>query len=201
VAGRKTLKENKLDKQADIYGLVLAGGKSSRMGRDKASIVFHDLPQKDHVFKLLDTFCAEVFSSIGRNADLEEFKNPIRDQFDFATPLNGILSAFQFKKDIAWLSLPIDMPAIDAEIIKMLIAGRDKSRLATCFFDSTGEKPEPLLTIWEKKAADELRAFVSQGHLSPRHFLSISDVKILPSPGAHKLQNINTPDDRRGYNV
>lgn len=169
------------------------------MGRDKASIVFHDLQQKDHVFDLLNKFCSKVYSSIGSNADPKDFKNPIVDQFDFASPLNGILSAFEVNADIAWLTLPIDMPAVDAEIIKMLIAGRDKSRLATCFFDYTGKKPEPLLTIWERTAAVELPAFVKQGHLSPRDFLSVSDVKILPSPGADKLRNINTPNDLRTY--
>lgn len=171
------------------------------MGRDKASIVFHDLPQKDHVFNLLEIFCAKVHSSIGSNADPKDFKNPITDQLDFATPLNGILSAFQIQKDVAWLTLPIDMPAIDAEVIRTLIGGRDKSKVATCFFDSTGKKPEPLLTIWEKKAVDKLQAFVREGHLSPRDFLSISDVKILPSPGADKLRNINTQDDLRAYDA
>lgn len=199
--GRKTSKEDSLDKRADIYGLVLAGGKSSRMGRDKASIVFHDLPQKDHVFNLLDSFCAKVYSSISSHANPRDFKNPIVDQFDFDSPLNGILTAFQIGADNAWLSMPIDMPAIDTEVIRTLISERDKSKIATCFFDSTGKEPEPLLTIWEKRAADELRSFVREGNLSPRNYLSISDIKILPSPGGEKLRNINTQDDLRAYDA
>ncbi len=50
--------------QAPLYGLVLAGGFSRRMRRDKARLRIHERPQVEHALKLLSAFCAEVFVSI-----------------------------------------------------------------------------------------------------------------------------------------
>lgn len=169
------------------------------MGFDKSSISFHGSPQKEHVFHVLSFFCPKVYSSIGRDANPSDFKNPIPDSLDIDSPLNGILSAFLVNAEVAWLTVPVDMPCIDEKIIRTLLSGRDKSRLATCFFDSTGRQPEPLVTIWESAAAEHLRKFTGEGNISPRDFLARSDVKILPSPGADVLRNINTPDELRAF--
>ncbi|HCM76823.1 MAG TPA: molybdenum cofactor guanylyltransferase [Cytophagales bacterium] len=178
-----------------LYGLVLAGGQSTRMGRDKALLSYHGLPQRDHVFQLLSRFCKKVFTSVGHSKPNELVTNPIKDAFSIKGPLNGILSAFQQHEGVAWITMPIDMPLVNDQTIQLLIAHRDIEKVATCFYDSDGKNPEPLLTLWEPKAAHLLRAFYDEGKTSPREFLISADINLLRIPDVNLLKSINTPEE------
>jgi molybdopterin-guanine dinucleotide biosynthesis protein A len=73
-----------------LNGLILAGGKSTRMGQDKGMIDYHGKPQREYLVDLLKPYCLEVFISSKENIK----QNTIADHFDLDSPLNGILSAF-----------------------------------------------------------------------------------------------------------
>lgn len=187
-----------------IYGLVLAGGASSRMGNDKAELVYHGLPQKDHLLSLLNQFCAKTYISVGRNSR-PNVEGQISDKHSFVSPLNGILSAIDFKPDVAWLSVAVDMPDLAARHIKHLIEERDPSRDATCFLDAHGLLPEPLFTIWEPTITPKMSAFVDSGKISPRDLLLSVGAKMIRSTDGKLHANINSPDDlsewRRKRNI
>jgi molybdenum cofactor guanylyltransferase len=185
-----------------VKGLVLAGGKSSRMGQDKGTINYHGQPQREHLFELLKNFCDEVYLSC-KNADhIPDFLNPLSDQYEIESPLNGILSAFKKDSDAAWLGIAVDMPLVDAETIKFLIGSRGANKVATCFRDSDNKKPEPLFTIWEPRAYPLLLDFYNQGKISPRDFLQGQEILLLDVPDKKVLININSPEElnqfRRG---
>ncbi|MEQ8363546.1 MAG: NTP transferase domain-containing protein [Cyclobacteriaceae bacterium] len=180
-------------KTTPLCGLVLGGGLSVRMGADKAYLNYHGKPQRDYAFELLDQFCGRTYFSI--NAQATSDKNTITDAYPFKGPLNGILSAFKHQPDAAWLTLPVDMPFVDETIIQFLIDHRDVTKVATCFYDSEGKLPEPLLTIWEPSCALLLKAFYDEGKTSPRDFLKTANIKLLQVPNKKALKNINTPSD------
>lgn len=180
-------------KASDINGLILAGGRSSRMGVDKSSIQYHGIPQRDYLYTILEKFCVKVFVSRGQNSNAEDTGRMITDAFPFDGPINGILSAFQSDNTVAWLTVPIDMPNVDEQLIQTLIRHRDTNKVATCFYDSDGNKPEPLLTIWEARARAALLAFVDHGNISPREFLMANPIHMVRVPSASSLLNINTP--------
>lgn len=190
--GRAILKEMK-PKVLPLNGLVLGGGRSSRMGKDKASLDYYGQPQKHHVFQLLEKFCDLVYYSANSQATPEN--TTIADAYPFQGPLNGILSAFKHSPETAWLTVPIDMPLVDEAIIQFLIDQRDTKRVATCFYDSEGKQPEPLLTIWEPSCAVLLKSFYDEGKISPREFLKTANIKLLQIPDRKALTNINTPGD------
>ncbi len=187
-----------------LFGLILAGGKSSRMGFDKGSIDYHGKPQREYLFDLLGKYCNQVFTSCKNSNDIPKTLNPLPDQFQINSPLNGILSAFQFNKNVAWLTIPVDMPMIDAAVIEFLLAHRNESKKATCFFDSDGTNPEPLFTLWEPSASDDLIKFHESGKISARDFLKQSDIHILSVPNSRYLTNINSEEEwkqfKRDYN-
>ena len=187
------------NKVKGLYGLVLAGGQSSRMGVDKSLLSYHGLPQKDHVFHLLSGFCEQVYTSVGESANQKGALNEIKDKFSISTPLDGILSAFAEHSSVAWLSMPVDMPLVDQEIITFLIKNRDENKVATCFMDTDGKNPEPLLTIWEKPAGELLHAYYKQGKKSPREFLLSADINLLEVPRKNALRNINTPQEWKTF--
>ena len=180
-----------------IHGLVLCGGQSSRMGKDKSLINYHGKAQRDFLAELLKPFCDQVFISSPKNSKVSETNIP--DHFDLDSPLNGILSAFHFEPLVTWLTVPVDMPNIDAKAIEYLIKHRDEHKTATCFLDSEGQDPEPLFTIWEAKSKPMLFDFYNSGQASPKKFLIENDVCLVKAPNVSWLTNINTEEELQAY--
>jgi len=179
----------------NLNGLVLAGGYSTRMGTDKSLLVYHNKPQREYLFETLQSVCATVFTSARREQQVPATLNPVFDSFDIPGPLNGIFSAFSLGREGAWLTVAVDMPYVDVPVLQMLIHARDPAYQATCFFNPETKQPEPLLTIWEKKAYPSLCTFINQGNISPRDFLSTHPVKMIDPPDARVLRSLNYPGD------
>ena len=182
-----------------LNGLILAGGKSLRMGHDKSLIEYYDKSQREYLFTMLKNFCASVFTSCKKAQDIPKHLNPLPDQHDFESPLNGILTAFAHDSIAAWVTVPVDMPLIDVEIISYLLKKRDTNKVATCFFDSDGKKPEPLVAVWEPRAYPLLQKFHHAGKISPRDFLSKHDTHIVDVPDKDALANINSPEELKNF--
>ena len=100
-----------------LYGLVLAGGKSTRMGSDKGLIQYHDRPQQEYLYHLLEQVCSKVYLSIRneQQASVSNEFNVIADQNEYHGPFNGILSAHKAHPNVAWLVLACDLPLLDLE--------------------------------------------------------------------------------------
>jgi molybdenum cofactor guanylyltransferase len=182
-----------------LKGLVLNGGRSSRMGMDKGELVFHGKPQREFLYELLQRFCTDVFLSCKSAAGKPEGFNLLPDLFSIDSPLNGILTAFQKDPSTAWLSVPVDMPGIDEEVIRFLVENRDPASVATCFYDNEEKKPEPLVTIWEPACSVHLQRFFEEGNKSPREFLMRYQTRKLIAPNGKFHQNINTPRELKNF--
>ncbi len=165
------------------------------MGYDKSLIEYHNVSQREYLFNMLKNFCAIVFTSCKITHTVPIRFNPLPDHYDFDSPLNGILTAFSHDSLAAWLTIPIDMPLIDVEIISYLLKKRDADRVATCFYDSDGKDPEPLIAIWEPRGYPLLLNFFKNGNVSPRDFLKREDVNIIQIPDRNALANINSPEE------
>lgn len=179
-----------------LYGLVLAGGKSTRMKRDKAMLEYHGKPQQEHMFELLEEVCDKVYLSCRDEAQSEEAPHEcILDTFIGLGPYGGILSAFMHEPNVAWLVVAIDLPYLDNPTINNLVDHRNPSKLATCFIDPKNEFPEPLISIWEPRAYPRMLDFLSRGHSCPRKVLINSDSEVITERDARALTNINTPEE------
>jgi molybdopterin-guanine dinucleotide biosynthesis protein A len=181
-----------------LNGLVLAGGKSTRMGRDKSSIKWHGKEQQYYVADLLMPLCNEVFIS-KRNAANGETDNNYKMLVDTYTgigPYGAILSAFQFNPNTAWLVVACDLPLLDKKTLDFLIGNREVNSMATTFQSPFDNLPEPLITIWEPPSHEVLLSFLSNGFTCPRKVLiKSSNVHIIQPPNADVLMNVNTPED------
>jgi molybdopterin-guanine dinucleotide biosynthesis protein A len=169
------------------------------MGYDKSLIEYHAVSQREYLFGLLANFCDHVHTSCKKSEPIPSHLNPLMDKFKLESPLNGILTALSTGKNVAWLSVPIDMPHIDQVVLEYLVANRDQTKVATCFFDSDGEKPEPLLTIWEAQAYPLLLDFYNNGKKSPREFLMQQNTNVIEAPSKKYLVNINDPEDLKKF--
>lgn len=178
-----------------MNALILAGGKSTRMGTDKSLLVYHDKPQREFLFELLQKFCDRVYTSCRIDQDIEEKWNPLPDQYEISGPMNGILTAFHHTPDTAWLIVAVDMPYVNADSVQFLINNRDSSKVATCFFNKERQHPEPLFTLWESSAYPLLADFTRKGKVSPKEFLTTHGVHVIHPPDERILLNVNTPED------
>ncbi|PSR57455.1 molybdenum cofactor guanylyltransferase [Adhaeribacter arboris] len=182
-----------------LNGLVLAGGKSTRMQSDKGLLRYHEQDQRTHVYHMLRSFCAEVFISCNaaQAVDLEGRLPYLEDRFLNLGPQGGILTALQYNPNAAWLAVACDLPFLSKETLDYLVQHRDPTKMATAFYDSDGKFPEPLLTIWEPRSFPALLQFLSLGYSCPRKALINSDVKLLTIPDTEELRNVN---DQQAYN-
>jgi molybdopterin-guanine dinucleotide biosynthesis protein A len=189
---------------APLHGLVLAGGRSTRMGRDKAALEYSGRSQLERAFALLDPLVARAFVSVRADQGADPLRARFPQIVDAAPglegPVAGILTALRAHPAAAWLVLACDLPFLDAGTLQHLIARRDPTRIATAFRSSHGGLPEPLCAIYEPAALGELAAFVAGGRNCPRKFLINSGALLLDQPRAEALDNVNTPtelDDAR----
>jgi molybdenum cofactor guanylyltransferase len=180
-----------------LNGLVLAGGKSERMGFDKGAVNWHGKEQRYHVADMLKSFCNEVFISCraDQQKEIDEPYLSIADTFTGLGPFGALLSAFREKPNNAWLVIACDLPLINENTLKYLINNRNVSSIATAYKSTFDDFPEPLITIWEPKSYPVLLSFLAQGYSCPRKVLINSDITLLNAPNADDLTNVNTPEE------
>ncbi|WP_077405817.1 NTP transferase domain-containing protein [Cellulophaga omnivescoria] len=184
--------------KTQLYGLVLAGGKSTRMGTDKGAITYHNIPQRDYLYNLLNQVCDATFYSIRENQKQEfaDQERVIVDENKFKGPYNGLLSAYNTNSNVAWLILACDLPLIDLTALQQLIKERDYTKLATAFATNESKLPEPLCAIWEPEALKISKAYLNAGNGScPRKFLINSDIKLVYPEQDTVLLNANSKEE------
>ena len=182
---------------APVYGLVLAGGRSTRMGRDKAALQYAGRSQLERAFALLTPLVGRCYVSV-RDDQREDalrarFPQVVDVSPGISGPAAGIRSALHAHPAAAWLVLACDLPFLDAATLQHLIARRDPARLATAYRSSHDGLPEPLCAIYEPAAAAALQTFLAGGRNCPRKFLIQSDTLLLDQPRPEALDNVNTP--------
>jgi molybdenum cofactor guanylyltransferase len=182
---------------APLHGLVLAGGRSSRMGQDKAALALHGRTQLDWARELLARHCERVFVSIRpdqRDDPLRQGLPVVVDTHPGAGPIAGIAAAQAAAPDHAWLVLACDLPFVTDACIGELLAHRD-GRPVVAFRSTHDGLPEPLCAIYEPATRDGILESITSGRNCPRKFIIRSGAALLEQPQATALDNVNTPDE------
>ena len=183
---------------APVYGLVLAGGASSRMHRDKAALPYRGKSQLDRAFELASRHVARVFVSVRANqtADPTRAQRPmIVDSVAGEGPIVGIRSALAAHPQVAWLVLACDLPFLSDATLSQLLSERDVAGLATAYRSTHDGLPEPLCAIWEPQSAPALESYQAGGAHCPRKFLIRHAVRLLEPRDRRALDNVNTPEE------
>ncbi len=181
-----------------VYGLVLAGGFSTRMRRDKAALAYAGKPQLLRAFELLNAACAHTFVSVRADQTNEPTRAglpQIVDRLENHGPIAGIHAAQSLHPEVAWLVLACDLPFLSRATLEQLLAGRDPARLATAYRSSHDALPEPLCAIFEPRSAAALAEYIADGGRCPRKFLTGADIRLLTQSDARALDNINTAEE------
>ena len=183
---------------APVYGLVLAGGRSTRMQRDKAALAYHGRTQLDWAMEIIRPFVTRAFVSVRP----DQVTDPVRGRYPQVVdtredlgPIAGILAAQAAHPDVAWLVLACDLPFLDSATLQHLLWARQPQRLATAYRSSHDGLPEPLCAIYEPASRAAVAAHVASGKQCPRKLLINSDAKLLDLPERQALDNVNTVEE------
>ncbi len=183
---------------APLYGLVLAGGRSTRMQRDKAALEYAGRSQLERAVELLTPLVERLFISVRP----DQTADPLRARFaqivdsgEVAGPIAGILAAQARHPEAAWLVLACDLPLLDQETLEHLLRSRRCERQATAYRSSRDGLPEPLCAIYEPSSRDAVRAYTAAGRDCPRKFLIDADTALIDQPEPGALDNVNTPKE------
>lgn len=177
----------------DFAGIVLAGGASSRMGRDKALLEMDGTSLLENSIQRLRAAGADPVIVSGARPGFDA----VPDQVPGRGPLGGVssvLSARPQLHDRLILVLPVDTPGLDAGAL---------GRLAQAARDSSGAvfagHPLPL-AVWNTRVLRRtLRTLLEEtGKASARNLAQRLGVRILP-PVDVNLDNMNTPEDWRRF--
>jgi molybdenum cofactor guanylyltransferase len=183
---------------APLYGLVLAGGRSTRMGHDKAALRYQGRSQLARAMALLAPHVVRAFVSVRADQHGDPLRagfEQIADTREDLGPIAGLLAAQERYPDNAWLVLACDLPLLDETTLAQLLAARAPQREATAYRSSHDGLPEPLCAVYEPGSHTRLAAYVGRGRQCPRRFLMEADVLLLDEPNPRALDNANTPEE------
>lgn len=181
-----------------VYGLVLAGGRSKRMGQDKALLRVDGETQLSRAVRLLEPLVDRVFVSTRDDQQDEPERNrfdQIVDRYRDLGPLAGILSAMEAYPGVGWLVLACDLPHVEARTIQDLLDNRSSDHPFTAYRSSHDGLPEPLCAFYAAGTLAIVKAFADQDIICPRKILISSDTHLLDQAKPRSLDNVNTPED------
>ncbi|HWQ26219.1 MAG TPA: bifunctional molybdenum cofactor guanylyltransferase MobA/molybdopterin-guanine dinucleotide biosynthesis adaptor protein MobB [Chlorobaculum sp.] len=180
--------------EVPVYGLVLAGGLSSRMGTDKALLSYHAENQLVRTASLLSGTCSKVFISCRaeQSSTYGDYGfSVISDTYLDMGPMGGLLSAQRSHPDAAWLLAACDLPFLDGNTLASLRSNRDPFRYATALLSPESDRPEPLIAIYEPKSRHPLLQQHGAGNDSLSSFLRNSRILKFEPDNPDALINVN----------
>jgi molybdenum cofactor guanylyltransferase len=183
----------------EIWGGLLVGGRSRRMGTAKQNLVRAGSTFAERIVAAL-TPCTQGVVVLGMGAVPSGLATRTRlaDDARASGPLAGLLAALAWRPEVAWLLVGCDQPLISVEAVAWLVAQRSRDHVAV-LPRLAGDRVEPLLAIYEPAALPLLLALAASGRHSLQPLAASASV-VSPQPPTHLREcwsNVNTPAELR----
>ncbi len=179
-----------------IYGLVVCGGKSSRMGTDKSLLDYHGQAQRYYLYNLLEQITDKVFISCnmeqapGIPAEYEFIVDS--EKFQDIGPMAAVLSGFDQYPDASFLVVGCDYPFIRKNDLKELAKVIAYTASGAAFYNESAMLYEPLLASYPNRSAPVLRHYFEQGEFSLNCFLKNVHANKLVPDSPEIIKSIDT---------
>jgi molybdopterin-guanine dinucleotide biosynthesis protein A len=169
-------------------GYVLVGGRSSRMGRDKATLPYHGTT-------LAQWVAQQVLEAAGSATLVGNTPLGIPDLYPGEGPLGGIITALDHSRAEWNLVVACDMPHAEAPLLRHLLDTARESAADALIPHGPSGLPEPLCAVYRRSALDTIRANFAAGTRKVMAGLEGLAVVRLEVGEAAQFQNLNTPED------
>ncbi|MGJ3243307.1 MAG: molybdenum cofactor guanylyltransferase [Opitutales bacterium] len=194
------------DRSLSLHGLVLAGGRSTRMARPKPNLAYGATSltfARAAVQKLVRVGCQPVCLSLAEDqavpVDLESL-TLLRDPPGLSGPPAAFWAAWDHQPTAAWLVLACDLPRVSVDCLQALISAGEEApeAAAIAFHHPADDRPEPLCALYRPSIRASLPAHEA---FSPRRLLEAESVcRIqLPSGAENALNDCDFPDDYAAF--
>jgi molybdopterin-guanine dinucleotide biosynthesis protein A len=183
-----------------LSAVLLAGGESRRMGRDKAAVVFRDEPLWRRQLRILrDLGPEKVFVSARTESSwLPPDTELLLDEPPSRGPLSGLTKAFARMQTSHLVVLAVDMPFVTREQLRFLCTMANEGR---GIVPVIGERTEPLAAVYPTEAAVDFAAALAGPDFSLQRIIRTlaADEKVqlyaVPAAEEHLYRSLNEPDD------
>lgn len=185
-------------KRVSFSGILLAGGKSERMGSDKAFLKFGNQHLYKYSLAILEMFCNEIIISSSDKRFADTGWKCLKDEIPGKGPIGGLFTCLKEIKNERSIVLPVDLPFVPEELIEILIKNSGNHDITVPY--NKDNFPEPLTGIYSRGIIPLITRMLDKGNYKLMDLLTLANTNIIRYPGAHEStwNNINTTDDFAG---
>ena len=180
-------------------GFVLVGGRSARMGRDKALLAYRGAALVDHVARQV----AEAAGSVVLVGHPERYSHlpysAIADEYPDSGPLGGIHAALGATPADWNLMLACDMPVVTAPFLRELLEQATGSGADCLVVRSPSGFAEPLCAVYHRRCRESIAAWLRSGRRKAADWLASRRADWYPVVSGDWLRNVNTPEEWDEY--
>ncbi|GAA3509652.1 molybdenum cofactor guanylyltransferase [Aquimarina addita] len=184
-------------KRSDITGIILAGGKSSRMGQEKGLVKHNGIPFIEHIIRAMETVTDQILIITSQKAYQKYGYKCIPDIFTECGPIGGIYSGLSKTSTTHNLILSCDIPFITSFVLENLI---HKHRIK---YDITYYDNNPLIGLYNQSVTHKFLQSIEQKQLRLMQLLFNLKVQVLEVTEqiTPLVRNINTPEQYNKANI
>jgi molybdenum cofactor guanylyltransferase len=178
-------------------GFVLTGGRSSRMGQDKAGLPWGGATLVEHVAACVRAAASQVTASevtlVGAPERYAHLGLPaVADRYQDCGPLGGICTALESTRADWNLIVACDMPGVTADFLSGLFEAAEAANVDCLLPESDGL--HPLCAVYHRRVGPVAKRQILSKSFKMHDFVASLQALTLPSPAAF-VENINTPQD------
>ena len=179
--------------------IILAGGKSRRMGRDKARLSVAGRPLLESACDVLRSHFDEVIVSVAAGAGLSHVHavRTVEDVTPGLGPLGGVYASLRESSSRVNFVVACDTPHIELSLVRRLLACSPRFDVAAPAFE--GREPEPLFAMYTKAACEPARRLLEGGLLRMAGLLAACRTQVIQAGRGDWYRNLNTQQDLRRY--
>lgn len=180
-----------------VYGLVVCGGKSTRMGQDKSMLVYHGQPQRYHLYEMLGELCDRVFISCNKEqfSTIPDNFATIVDEPEYENigPMASLLSAFKNYPEASFLLVGCDYPLISKNHLQQLLEVLNEVIFAASYFNKSTSYYEPLLAHYQNNIKSKLEFYFKQNNYSLQSLLLEVNANTIIPEDPLVITSVDTP--------
>lgn len=166
------------DSPSKITGILLAGGESRRMGREKGMIPIGKLLMYQYPLKVLETLCDEILISTCKQMNIEEDYEQVCDEIRGIGPIGGIYTCLKKSSNELNIVLSYDLPLIRPELFEELL--KSSGNFEVVLPSILHGEPEPLCGIYKKSTAAVFKKMIDENEYAIHRIATRTNTNIVP---------------------
>lgn len=174
--------------------IILAGGKSSRMGQDKGLMLLNGKPMVEHVIETAKQITTEIII-VANNDDYKKFGLPIfKDDYQDKGPLGGIYTGLKNSLTEYNLILSCDIPFVKKDLLQFIISESSENDITVAAFK---DKTHPLIAVYRKTCESVVKSCIEQNELKVLNLFKKLNTKQVDVShfDSSNFRNINSEND------